>query len=169
MAWGRTEKAGAEMWCSNLRRTIRERQQNRLSSKLHWCTLCPWTTWVWIAQVHLYGDFFFNKDLLCAVLTHFSLVWLFVTPWTVARQSPLSLGFSRQEYWRGLPCLPPGDLPDPGIKPTSPVSQHDIICGWLNSRMQNHFYGGLTMGLEHRGLLVPNPRRNWWTTVYSRN
>ena len=42
-----------------------------------------------------------------------------VTLWTVAHQSPLSMGFSRQEYWSGLPCLPPGDLPDPGIKPTS--------------------------------------------------
>ena len=43
----------------------------------------------------------------------------YVTLWTVARQAPLSVGFSRQEYWRGLPCPPPGDLPDPGIKPAS--------------------------------------------------
>ena len=40
-----------------------------------------------------------------------------VTPWTVARQAPLSMGFSRQEYWSGVPCPPPGDLPNPGIKP----------------------------------------------------
>ena len=46
-------------------------------------------------------------------------VWLFVTLWTVARQAPLSLGFSRQEYWSGLPSPPPGDLMDPGIKPSS--------------------------------------------------
>ena len=45
------------------------------------------------------------------VLSHFSRVQLFVTPRTVARQAPQSLGFSRQEYWSGLPCLPPGDLP----------------------------------------------------------
>ena len=44
-----------------------------------------------------------------------------MTPWTVARQAPLSMGFSRQEYWSGLP-FPPGDLPDPGIEPVSPVS-----------------------------------------------
>ena len=44
------------------------------------------------------------------------------TPWTVARQAPLSVGFSRQEYWSGLPFPPPGDLPDPGIKPASLVS-----------------------------------------------
>ena len=53
------------------------------------------------------------------VLSHFSCVQLFVTLWTVARQAPLSMEFSRQEYWSGLPCPPPEDLPDPGIKPTS--------------------------------------------------
>ena len=52
------------------------------------------------------------------VLSH---VRLFVTPWTEARQAPLSLGFSRQEYWHGLPFLPPGDHPEPGTEPTSPV------------------------------------------------
>ena len=41
---------------------------------------------------------------------------------TVARQAPQAMGFSRQEYWSGLPCLPPGDLPYPGIEPMSPVS-----------------------------------------------
>ena len=55
------------------------------------------------------------------VLSLFSCVWLFVTPWTVARQAPLSMGFSRQEYWSGLLC-PPVDLPDPGIKLASPMS-----------------------------------------------
>ena len=50
-----------------------------------------------------------------------SHVWLFVTPWTVACQAPLSMGFSRQEYWSGLPCPPPGDLPYPGIEPMSPA------------------------------------------------
>ena len=51
-----------------------------------------------------------------------SRVQLFATPWTSACQAPLSMGFSRQEYWSGFPFPPPGDLPDPGIKPTSPVS-----------------------------------------------
>ena len=45
----------------------------------------------------------------------------FVTPWTVARQAPLSMGFSRQGYWRGLPFPPPGDLSNPGIEPVSPA------------------------------------------------
>ena len=53
------------------------------------------------------------------VLSRFSRVRLYATPWTVAHQAPLSTGFSRQEYWSGLPCPPPGDLPDPGIEPRS--------------------------------------------------
>ena len=54
-------------------------------------------------------------------------VQLFVTPWTVACQAPLSMGFSRQEYWNGLPCPPPGDLPNPGIKPRSSALQMDSL------------------------------------------
>ena len=51
-------------------------------------------------------------------------VQLFATPWTVARQAPLSMGFSRQEYWSGLPFPSPGvGIPDPGIEPTSPALQ----------------------------------------------
>ena len=51
----------------------------------------------------------------------------FVTPWTVARQAPLSMGFPRQEYWSGLPFLSPRDLPDTGVKPRSPVLQADSL------------------------------------------
>ena len=51
-----------------------------------------------------------------------SRVQLFATLWTIAHQAPLFVGFSRQEYWSGLPCPPPGDLPDPGIEPTSLTS-----------------------------------------------
>ena len=53
------------------------------------------------------------------VLSH---IRLFVTPWTVDHQPPLSIRFSRQEYWSGLPFSPPGDLPNPGTEPKSPVS-----------------------------------------------
>ena len=53
----------------------------------------------------------------CAVLSRFSCVQLFVIAWTIALQAPLSMGFPRQEYWRGLPFPPPGDLPSPGIEP----------------------------------------------------
>ena len=51
----------------------------------------------------------------------------FVTPWKIALQVPLSMGFSQQEYWSGLPCPPPGDLPHPGIKPASPALQADSL------------------------------------------
>ena len=51
-----------------------------------------------------------------------SCVQLFMTPWTVARPAPLSMGFLKEKYWSGLPFPPPGDLPNPGIKPTFPVS-----------------------------------------------
>ena len=54
-------------------------------------------------------------------VTSLSRVRLFVTPWTVAYQVPPSMGFSRQEYWSGLPFPSPGDLPDPGIEPRSPT------------------------------------------------
>ena len=56
------------------------------------------------------------------MLSCFDHVLLFVTPWTVACQPPLSMGCSRQEYWSGLPCPPPGDLPDPEMEPTSLMS-----------------------------------------------
>ena len=52
-----------------------------------------------------------------------SRVQLFATPWTIAYQAPLSVGFSRQEYWSGLPFPSPGDFSHPGIKPGSPVLQ----------------------------------------------
>ena len=61
---------------------------------------------------------------LCpCMLRQFNHVQLFVTPWTVAHQGPLSVGLPRQEYWNGLPFPPPGDLPDPGIKPLFPALQ----------------------------------------------
>ena len=49
------------------------------------------------------------------------------TPWTAARQAPLSVEFSRQEYWSGLPCPSSGDLPKPGIEPGSPTLQADSL------------------------------------------
>ena len=56
-----------------------------------------------------------------------SRVRLFVTPWTVAYQAPPSVGFSRQEYWSGVPFPSPGDLPNPGVKPRSPALQADSL------------------------------------------
>ena len=56
-----------------------------------------------------------------------SRVRLFAIPWTVAHQDRLSIGFSRQEYWSGLPFSSPGDLPDPGIEPRSPTLQAEAL------------------------------------------
>ena len=69
------------------------------------------------------------------MLSYFSRVPLFVTPCTVAHQAPLSMEFSRQESWNGLPCPPPGYLPNPGIKPMSPIPpalQADSLSPWGN-------------------------------------
>ena len=62
------------------------------------------------------------KYIYVCMLNHFSCVWLFVIPWTAVRQAPLSMGCSRPEYWGGVPCPPPGDLHDIGIKPASLMS-----------------------------------------------
>ena len=64
---------------------------------------------------------------LLLLLSRFRHVQLCVTPWTVAHQAPLSMEFSRQKYWSGLPHPPPGDLPNPGIEPKSFVLQADSI------------------------------------------
>ena len=56
-----------------------------------------------------------------------SRVQRFATPWIAAYQAPLSMGFSRQEYWSGLPFPSPGDLPDPGIEPRSPALEADAL------------------------------------------
>ena len=64
------------------------------------------------------------------VLSLFSCVWLFATPWTAAHQTPLSIGFSRQEYQTGLPCPSPGDPPNLGIKPAS-LKSLVLVDGFL--------------------------------------
>ena len=68
-----------------------------------------------------------NISCMCACSSHFSLVRLFATLCTVACETLLSMGCSRQKYWSGLPYPPPGDLPDPRIKPGSPALQVDSL------------------------------------------
>ena len=68
-----------------------------------------------------------------------SRVRLFATPWTVTYQAPRSMGFSRQEYWSGLPFLSPGDLPNPGIKPGSPALQTDALPSEPLGELTNTF------------------------------
>ena len=67
---------------------------------------------------------------VCAKSVHSCLWCVLVIPWTIACQAPLSMGFSRQEYWSGLPCPPPGSLPNPGISPH--------LLSFLQSRQMSH-------------------------------
>ena len=94
-----------------------------------------------------------------------SRVRLFATPQTVANQIPLSMGFSRQEYWSGLPFPLPANLPDPGIKPGSPAMQADYLLSeppgipsCQNGRKIQIFcsYGGLLRGGEMRHIVEEN-------------
>ena len=71
-----------------------------------------------------------KKNIYVCVLCCFSCVRLFATLWTVAQQAPLSMGFSRQQYWSGLPCPTPGYHPNPGIKPM-PLRSPALAAGSL--------------------------------------
>ena len=77
--------------------------------------------------IHYYTYTLYIYNVCVCMLGHFSHVWLCATLWTVACQVPLSMGFPRQGYWSGLPCPPPGDLPNPEIKPRSPALQADSL------------------------------------------
>ena len=81
---------------------------------------------------------------------------LFVTPWTVAHQVPLSMELSRQEYWSGLPFPPPGDLPDSGIEPTSLASHVSYIAGrfFTSTPPGKLFYEEVTGKLGSHQVLV---------------
>ena len=88
---------------------------------LEWYHLPIWGFWNFSPQSQfqllIHPAQHFSWCTLLRLVQSVCRVQLFVTPWTAARQAPLSVGFSRQEYWSGLPCLPPGDLPNPGVKP----------------------------------------------------
>ena len=100
-----------------------------VSDTWHFCTLLynpkiyfthAHGKWLTIFLQHLiFGKFWLF--MLWSSLSCFSCVQLFVTPWTVAHQAPLSVEFSRQEYWSRLPFPSPGDLPHPGLEPRSPT------------------------------------------------
>ena len=83
--------------------------------------LCPRIGRLNVVKVAVLPNLICERNTV-RVLSLFSRVWLFETVWTIACQAPLSMGFSRQECWSGLPCPPPGDLPDPGNEPASLMS-----------------------------------------------
>ena len=112
-----------------------------------------------------------------------------MTPWTVAHQAPLSMGFSRQKYWSGLPCPPPGGLPNSGIKPRSPALQADSLpseppgkprwlygkepsCRCRKCRRHEFPMSGRSPGvgngnpLQYSCLESPMGRGSWWVTAH---
>ena len=108
-----------------------------------------------------------------------SCVWLFVTLWTVAHQTPLSMGFSRQEYWSGLPCPSPGHLPDPGIEPTSLTSP--ALAGgffttsttihnmkWSRGTGKDWTNYGMLSYINHPYLYIQNIYHRHWTIIIYR-
>ena len=126
------EKANAFMLClyanseSNVKKLIWKHTDFRLN--IHWSYLhigrmkgCYGSyfllMFICLFLIHVFGYYMWEW-----VLSHFSHVWLFVTLWAAACQAPLSMGFFRQEYWNGLPCPPPGDLPDSRIESTPLMS-----------------------------------------------
>ena len=97
-------------------------------------------------------------------------VQLFATPWTVACQAPLSMEFSRQEYWSGLPCPSPGDLPNPGIESRSPTLLAYSLPTALSPKLAKASYHHITY-LSIKGLIfvpegnwAPVRARSWWWT-----
>ena len=96
------------------------KKQGKRKMKSSMCSICLITSGWRKASRHLYGE-------RRSEVKSLSLVWLFATPWTVAYKAPLSMEFSRQEYWSGLPFPSPGDHPDPGIEPGFPTLQADTL------------------------------------------
>ena len=78
-----------------------------------------------------------------------------MTPWTVAHLAPLSMGFSRQEYWSGLPCPPPGDLPNPGIELRSPALQADSLTSEPPGKSESESCSIASDSLRPYGLYSP--------------
>ena len=93
------------------------------------------------------------------VLSCFSRVWLFATPWTVPRQVPLAMGFSRHTYWSGLPCPPPGTLPEPVIEPISPV--YNALQ--VDSLLLNYQGSPLHLSSQHYAKYTGSVQIKQWT------
>ena len=117
---------------------VSEVEIDHMKDDFHKCSMDSSLVYLWGIVVIL------PFSLIGRMLNHsLSCVQLFVTSWTVAHQAPPSMGFSRQEYWSGLPFPSPGDLPHPGIKPRSPTLQADALTSepcWLENRISSTTY-----------------------------
>ena len=98
-----------------------------------------------MSSFKIYSLSYFQINDVCAYSS--SCVLLFTTPWTVACQAPLPMGFSRQYYWSELPCPSPGDPPDPEIEPRSPV-QADSLPSKSPGKPPNLPYSFINHGLH---------------------
>ena len=99
--------------------------------------------------------FFKKLEIELPWVKSLSRFWLFATPWTVAYQASPSMGFSRQEYWSGLPFPSPGDLPDPGIKPRSPTLEADALTSEPLMTQQSHGWAYTSRKPELKETRVP--------------
>ena len=101
--------------------------------------------------IDMAGDIPFAPPVkrLCLRVKSFQSCQILCDLWTVAHQAPLSMGFSRQEYWSGLPCLCPGDLPNPGIEPVSLMS-FALAGGFFNTSV----YKEVKLTYPHLGLAI---------------
>ena len=97
------------------------------------------------------------------MLSHFSHVWLFATLWTGDHQASLSMGFSKQQYWRGLPWPPPGDLPNSGVKPTSLTSPALADRFFTTSATWEAQISYMNAYIRNLG------KQYWWTYLQDRN
>ena len=113
------------------RQKSQHRQYNIKGEEQSWRTNTTWLQDLLQSNSNRYSVILINRSMQqiretrnrpACVLSHFNRVRLFATLWSVARQASLSMGFSTQEYWSGLPRSPPGNLPNPGIEPSSLMS-----------------------------------------------
>ena len=147
-----TAMADASYWPKQVTRSAQVQGVGKETPLLQGRITRSWTQggdtfWTTFATYHIYFYKRGTNNMLCShcnvaqtllsylsihvyLLSHFSLVQLFATLWTAAHQAPMFMGFSRQEYWSGLSCSPPGDLPDQGIKPGSPVAP-ELLADFL--------------------------------------
>ena len=140
--------------CSIVGDRLREFSHHPFSGSTAWLWMrCSSRVWNNVGKcLHMKKATEHDWHIHCAVLSRFSCVGLFVTLWTVACQAPPSTGFSRQEYWSGLPCPPPGDLPDPGIKPMSLTSPAlaDGFCTTRATWTAWHIYYMISILLKYK-------------------